>query len=95
MDSPALRYFGLPPAQPLRLALVDPIDRFADMNLLMELSKREIRLRSLVSDPHQTRPAEVLSGMRCGDVVALNGPTHIPASVLRAALYLPNIGRSE
>ena len=70
----SLRYFRLPPVQPLCLALVDPIDRFAEMNSLMELSKREIRLRSLVSDPHQTRLAEVLSGIRCGDVVALNGP---------------------
>src|SRR5205085_8385218 len=28
MDSLSLRYFGLPPAQPLRLALVDPTDRY-------------------------------------------------------------------
>jgi hypothetical protein len=28
MDTLSLRYFGLPPAQPLRLALVDPTDRY-------------------------------------------------------------------
>src|SRR5436305_12325138 len=28
MDSLSLRYFGLRPAQPLRLALVDPTDRY-------------------------------------------------------------------
>src|SRR5271155_4543111 len=28
IDSLLLRYFGLPPAQPLRLALVDPTDRY-------------------------------------------------------------------
>src|SRR5436309_1928709 len=28
MDSLSLRYFRLPPAQPLRLALVDPTDRY-------------------------------------------------------------------
>src|ERR1700733_7875584 len=28
MDSLSLRYFGLPPAQPLRLALIDPTDRY-------------------------------------------------------------------
>jgi hypothetical protein len=30
MDSLTLRYFGLPPAQPLRLALVDPTDRILE-----------------------------------------------------------------
>jgi hypothetical protein len=30
MDSLTLHYFGLPPAQPLRLTLVDPTDRILE-----------------------------------------------------------------
>jgi hypothetical protein len=55
---PSLRYFGLPPARPLRLALVDPADR-----ILKGVEARSRRTCSLINNacfPVSSSPSSLL-----------------------------------